>query len=105
VVRRPRALLEVAEAHAQAGSDGFRALALEAARDLRRYRVISLLHLPDGLVRCARLLEASDPLEAAALMHVARRWVRQALPHVPEFARHSFMTEVPVNSLLLSEDR
>ncbi len=102
-VRRPRALLEVAEAHAQAGSCGFRALALEAARDLRRYRVISLLHLPDGLVRCARLLEATDPTEAAALMHVARRWVHQALPHVPEHARQSFVTEVPVNRLLLGE--
>ncbi len=103
-VRRPRALLEVAEANAQAGSDGFRALALEAARDLRRYRVISLLHLPDGLVRCARLLEATDPAEAAALMHVARRWVLQALPHVPEFARASFVAEVPVNRLLLADD-
>ena len=102
--RRPLALLEVAETHAQAGSAGFRALALEAARELRRGRTSSMLYLPEGLVRCARLLEASDPAEAAALMHVARRWVRGALPHVPEFARASFVA-LPVNGLLLAADQ
>ena len=94
-------LLEVAEAHAQAGSAGCRALALEAARELRRGRTMILLYLPEGLVRCARLLAATDPAEAASLMHVAQRWVRQALQHVPDFARESFVAEVPVNRLLL----
>ncbi len=102
--RLPLTLLEVAEAHAEAGSAGGRTLALEAARELRRGRTVVVLYLPDGLVRCAKLLEATDPLEAASLMHVARRWVRQALPHVPEFARQSFMTQVPVNRLLFGDD-
>ncbi len=101
--RLPIMLLEVAEAHAQAGSAGGRALALEAARGLRRGRATHL-YLPEGLVRCARLLAPTDPLEAASLMHVAQRWVRQAWPHVPEFARESFATEVPINRLLLGDD-
>ena len=92
----------MAEAHAQAGSPGFRALALEAARELRRGRTTALLYLPEGLVRCAKLLEVTDPAEAAVLMHVAQRWVREALPHVPEFARASFVA-LPVNGLLLAE--
>jgi hypothetical protein len=94
-------LLEVAEAHAEAGSAGYRVLALEAARELRRGRTTSLLYLPEGLVRCAKLLEPTDPAEAASLMHVAQRWVHQALPHVPAFARESFVDEVPINRLLL----
>jgi DNA-binding SARP family transcriptional activator len=98
-----RILLDVAEAHAQAGSAGCRALAREAARDFRRGRGSIASYLPESLVRCAKLLEESDPSEAAALIHVARRWVHQALPHVPEFARRSFMTEVPVNRRLLGE--
>ncbi len=103
--RLPTMLLEVAEAHAQAGSAGGRALALEAAWSLRRGRSSPALYLPEGLVRCAKLLEATDPSEAASLMHVAQRWVRQALPHVPEFARESFVSEVPVNRLLLADDQ
>jgi hypothetical protein len=47
-------------------------------------------------------LEATDPDEAASLMHVARRWVLQALPHVPQPAREGFVSEVAVNRLLLS---
>ncbi len=101
--RLPRLLVEVAEAHAQAGLAAARSLAMEAARELRRGRGPVTLYLPEGLVRCARLLQASDPAEAAALMHVAQRWVLQALPHVPEFARRSFVEEVAVNRLLLAE--
>ncbi len=101
--RTVRILLDVAEAHAQAGSAGCRALAREAARDFRRGRGSISSYLPESLVRCAKLLEESDPSEAAALIHVARRWVHQALPHVPEFARQSFMTEVPVNRRLLGD--
>ncbi len=103
--RLPLTLLEVAEAHAQAGSAGCRALALEAARQLRRGRTVVVLYLPEALVRCARLLEASDPSEAASLMHVAQRWVRQALEHVPPDARASFVADVPVNRLLLAGDQ
>ncbi len=101
--RRTRLLVEVAEAHAQAGMAGSRPMALEAARELRRGRMTATMYLPDALVRCATLLQASDPAEAAALMHVAQRWVLQALPHVPEFARRSFVEEVAVNRLLLAE--
>ncbi len=101
-LRRSRTLLEVAEAHAQAGSPRARALALDAARELRRGRTTIMLYLPDGLLRCARLLQATDPSEAAALEHVARRWVLQALPHVPAFARQSFAQEVPANRQLLA---
>ena len=77
--RLPLTLLELAEVHAQAGSDSCRALALEAARELRRGRGMVSLYLPEGLVRCAKLLESTDPPEAASLMHVARRWVQQAM--------------------------
>ena len=94
-------LLEVAEAHFEAGSLSARTLALEASRDIRRGRLGGAIYLPDILVRCAKVLESTDPTEAAALVHVARRWVLQALPHVPDFARQSFMTDVPVNRLLL----
>ncbi len=97
----PRLTLQVAEAHARAGSHAeARALAFVAARAMRRGCYSSPLYPPEGLVRCARLLEATDPAEAAALMHVARRWVLQALPHVPPDALESF-TAVPVNRLLL----
>jgi hypothetical protein len=97
------ALLEVAEAHHEAGDPGARALALEAASALRRGQATPRLYLPDALVRCARVLQASDPTEAAALVHVARHWVLQALPHVPALARQSFMTEIPANRLLLGD--
>ncbi|WP_425258751.1 BTAD domain-containing putative transcriptional regulator [Rubrivivax sp. RP6-9] len=100
LARLPVALLQVAETHAQAGSPGGRALALRAAQALRRGRVSPWICIPDGLVRCATLLQASDPQEAAALVHVARRWVLQALQHVPAPARESYCA-VPVNRLLL----
>jgi hypothetical protein len=99
----PPVLLEVAEVHHQAGHAEARSLALEAARMLRRGITPYYRYLPDSLVRCAKVLEATDPAEAAALMHVARRWVLQALPHVPESARESFTSEVAVNRMLLSE--
>ncbi|WP_425258750.1 BTAD domain-containing putative transcriptional regulator [Rubrivivax sp. RP6-9] len=99
--RLPHVLLEVAEVHVQAGSPEGPALARAAARGLRRGDTTLTLYLPEGLVRCANLLEASDPAEAAALRHVARRWVRQALQHVPDDARADFLTRIPVNRLLL----
>ena len=102
--RLTRLRLEIAEAHAQAGSAEGKVLTLEAARELRRGRSPMMLYVPEGLVRCAKLLKPTDPQEAAALLHVARRWVRQALPHVPDFARESFIHEVPVNRVLLSEE-
>jgi DNA-binding SARP family transcriptional activator len=99
--RRLRLLLEVAEAHSQVGSAQGRILLLEAARELRRGRTTFELYLPEGLERCARLLEPTDPTEACALLYVARRWVRQALPHVPAFAQSSFTNDVPTNQRLL----
>ncbi len=96
----PSLTLEVAEAHAGVGDAQARTLAMEAARSLRRGCFAHPLYLPDGLVRCARLLEATDPAEAAALTHVARRWVLQALPHVPADAHASFAA-IPVNRILL----
>ncbi|WP_425258749.1 BTAD domain-containing putative transcriptional regulator [Rubrivivax sp. RP6-9] len=101
--RRTPVLIDLAELHARAGSTAARTLALEAAHELRRGRTISTLYLPEGLVRCATLLRRSDPAEAATLLHVARRWLRQALPHVPDFARQSFVEEVQVNRLLLDD--
>ncbi len=102
-LRVVRTLLELAEAKAEVGDPASLGLALEAARLLRRGCTSFTLYLPDGLVRCARLLAATDPSEAASLMHVAQRWVRQALPHVPDFARESFAA-VPINRLLLADD-
>ncbi len=101
--RVPRVLLELAEAEAEAGDPQFRAHALEAAGHFRRSRTTITLYLPEALVRCAKLLERSDPAEAASLMHVARRWVVNALPHVPREARESFVADVPVNRQLLSD--
>ncbi len=102
-IRLSTTLLEAAEAHAAAGSAGARALALEAAREIRRSRVRVSTSLPAALVRCARVLQGTDPGHAAALTQLARRWVLQALPHVPDFARGSFTAEVPVHRLLLQE--
>ena len=101
IPRLPHVLLEVAEMHAQAGSPAGVALARESARGLRRGDTTLALYLPEGLVRCANLLQASDPAEAAALRHVARRWVQQALHHVPDDARTDFLTQIPVNRQLL----
>jgi DNA-binding SARP family transcriptional activator len=100
-MRLPRILVDVAEAHAQAGSPGFRPLALEAARELRRGRGSLYDYLPENLVRCARLLQDSDPGVADASMHVARRFAQQSLDDVPADARETFIDEVPVNRLLL----
>jgi hypothetical protein len=97
-------LLQVAEARAETQVCGSEELATQAARHLRRGYTRLTLYLPEGLVRCARLLRASDPREAAALVHVARRWVRNALGHVPQASRDSFVRNVAVNRLLLLED-
>ncbi len=99
--RLPPLLLEVAEVHAQLGNPAGLALAREAARALRRGNTTMTLYLPEGLVRCAALLQDSDPAEAATLLHVARRWVQRALQHVPDEARTGFLTQIPVNRLLL----
>ena len=101
--RRTPLLIDLAELHARAGNTEGRALALQAARELRRGRTITTLYLPEGLVRCATLLHGTDPAEAATLLHVARRWLQQALPHVPALASQSFVDEVPVNRLLLDD--
>jgi DNA-binding SARP family transcriptional activator len=97
------ALLDVAEAHAEAGSLQGRALALEAARRLRR-RCASTQCLPEVMLRCADLLQLSDPAEADSLKHVARRRVLQSLPHVPPEALHSFVHDVEANRRLLGDD-
>jgi hypothetical protein len=99
--RLPTVLVDLAEAHKQADSIGFRALALEAARDLRRCRGSFYDYVPENLVRCAQLLQASDPGVANDLMHVARRFAQQSLDDVPADARETFINEVPVNRLLL----
>jgi hypothetical protein len=96
-------LLDAAQTHAEAGSPAARGLALEAARLLRR-RCTLTLHLPEATVRCAKLLEHSDPAEAASLRYVARRWVIQALPHVPEDCLHSYVYDVPIHRQLLGDD-
>lgn len=97
-------LLDVAEARAETNAAGWEQLAADAARLLRRGYTRLTLYLPEGLVRCARLLRAGDPREADALMHVARRWVRNALEHVPQQSRESFVNNVAVNRLLLGTD-
>ncbi len=100
--RPPLLVLQVAEAHFEAGSSGCRALALEAARALRRGRLSYRDSMPDALLRCARLLQASDPAEAALLLHAARRWVVESLPHVPPEARDSYAA-LPAHRLLLGD--
>jgi len=100
-VRLPKILLEVAEAQAGRDDATARALCREAARALRRGCVTNSLYLADGLVRCARLLERSDPAEAESLVQVARRWVCQVLRFVPEEARLTFSNDVRVNRILL----
>jgi tetratricopeptide (TPR) repeat protein len=100
-VRLPRLLLELAEAHVQVGSAECRVLALEAARELRRGRGSWFDFAPENLVRCARLLQDSDPKVADALMRVAQRLAQQSLDDAPDFARESLVNEVPVNRVLL----
>jgi DNA-binding SARP family transcriptional activator len=99
-----RPLIEVAEARAEAGAQGVAELAVQAARYIRRGCAPVTLYVPEGLLRCARLILPADPREAAALVHVARRWVRDALQRVPPESRDSFMHDVAVNRLLLGED-
>ena len=101
--RPSQLVLQLAEAHFEARSSGCRALALEAARALRRGRLSFRDSMPEAMLRCARLLQASDPAEAASLLHAARRWVQQSLPHVPPDARDSYAA-LPVNRLLLADD-
>lgn len=97
-------LLDVAEARADAGLPGAPALAAEAARLLRRGSTYLTVHVPQGLLRCARLLHRADAAEAAALVHVARRWVRQAMARLPPDLRATSAREVPVHRLLLGDD-
>ncbi len=97
-------LLDLAEARAKTQTPGSEPLAAEAARLLRRGCSYLTLYIPEGLVRCARLLRESDPREANALVHVARRWVDNALHHLPPGAEEGFTRHVVVNRLLLGSD-
>jgi hypothetical protein len=103
-VRHLPLLIDVAEARAETHACGAEDLAAEAARYLMRGFTRLTLYLPEGLVRCARLCAGRDPRRAHALVHVARRWVCNALEHVPQESRESFMRNVAVNRLLLLED-
>jgi hypothetical protein len=96
--------LDVGEVLVEAGDERGLALIREAAYAFRRGRTEMPVYVPEALLRCARLLRASDPEEAAALVHVARRWVLQALPHVPDFARQSFVENVAVHRQLLADE-
>jgi hypothetical protein len=80
-----------------------RQLAQRAARMLRRRRSRFTTAI-ESACRCADLLQATDPAEAASLRYVARRWVIQALPHVPEDCLHSYVYDVPVHRELLGAD-
>lgn len=99
-----KALVEVAETRAAAGAPGVHELANEAARLLRRGYASSTLYLPQGLLRCARLLHPARPREAADLLHVARHWLQQVLPRVPQASRERFAQGVVTNRLLMSAD-
>ena len=79
-------------------------MAAESARLLRRGCTNSMLHLPEGLLRCARLIGLRDAREAAALVQVARRWVDNALRRLPPGAEGGFTCNVAVNRLLLGDD-
>ena len=79
--------------------------ALEAAGHLRRGRAAITRDMPDALVRLANLLDRSDPDVSAALVHVARRWLHNAMPHVPPEAQESFVARHAVNRLLLREKK
>jgi hypothetical protein len=58
----------------------------------------------ESTCRCADLLQETDPTEARWLLYAARRWVVQALPHVPDLALHSYVYEVPAHRQLLGDD-
>ena len=94
-------LLLLAEALADAGDAEARVVALRGASLARRGRVVMGEYPPDELARYAALLRETDPGIAASLRQVARRWVENALPHVPEEARGTFLTANPVNRALL----
>ncbi|WP_425261118.1 BTAD domain-containing putative transcriptional regulator [Rubrivivax sp. RP6-9] len=101
--RPTQLVLQLAEAHFEAGSGDCRALALEAGRALRRGRLSYRDSMPEAMLRCTRLLQGSDPAEAASLLHAARRWVLQSLPHVPPDARDSYAA-LPAHRRLLGDD-
>jgi hypothetical protein len=94
-------LVDLAEAELEPARR--RELALNAARMLRRRRT-GFYTMIESTCRCASLLQDTDPAEAASLRHVARRWVVQALPHVPDFALHSYVYDVPIHRQLLGDD-
>ncbi len=97
-------LLEIAEVRAEANAPQWEALAAEAALLLRRGCTRTTLYLPEALLRCARLIKRHDPREAAALVHVARRWVEQASQRLPSGCEEGFTSRVLANRLLLSGD-
>jgi len=99
--RTVRLLIQLAESAVELEKPVRIDFAREAARMLRRGCTSCNLYVPEGLVRCADILRASQPGEAGALLHVAQRWVRNAQAHVPERARTSF-SAVPVNRRLLA---
>jgi DNA-binding SARP family transcriptional activator/tetratricopeptide (TPR) repeat protein len=104
---RPWSLMvDVAEAGAEAGLDPATWLpqVRAAALRLRRGFGEAMRYNPEGLVRCARLLQSIDPLDATSLLQVARRRVLDALPHVPAEAQDSFRA-VPTNARLLADSR
>jgi hypothetical protein len=99
-----KALLEIAEVQAEAEVTGWEDLATEAAGLFRRGCANATLYLPEGLLRCARLLRRHDSAQAGAWVDVARRWVHNALKHLPPGAEEGFAEQVLVNRLLLGHD-
>ncbi len=99
-----KALLEIAEVLAEAGDPRCESVVAEAARLLRRGCTNFTLYLPEGLLRSARLVRRRNPLEADALVHVARRWVAHARQRLPQEAAAGFEHNVVVNRLLLGAD-
>lgn len=97
-------LLEIAEVCAEADAPQWACAAAESARLLRRGCTNATLYLPEGLVRCARLIRRRDAREAKALVQVAQRWLHQALQRLPPGAEESFTRHVVVNRLLLDSD-
>jgi DNA-binding SARP family transcriptional activator len=102
--KQAKTLLEIAEVCAEADVPQWASAAAESARLLRRGCTNATLYLPEGLVRCARLIRRRDAREADALVHVARRWVHNALLHLPPGAEEGFTRHVVVNRLLLDGD-
>jgi hypothetical protein len=99
--RLPPVLLDVGEVLVDAGDAQGLALVREGSLAFRRGRNTFPLYIPEALLRCARVLQATDSAEAAAVRHVARRWVLAALHHVPEAARQGFVQGVAANRELL----